>query len=155
MAETDKERPGPIATLLAEDHRRLDGLLCSSAATADQIDQTTYDQFRAGLLRHIGMEEKLLLPAVQRWRGGAPLPVAAKLRLDHGALATLLMPTPTPQILATIRRILSDHNPLEEGPEDSTPSATSCRPTRWNRCWLPCRPRRFRSSCGIPTARRS
>ena len=117
MAETDKERPGPITTLLAEDHRRLDGLLCSSAATADQIDQTTYDQFRAGLLRHIGMEEKLLLPAVQRGRGGAPLPVAAKLRLDHGALATLLMPTPTPQILATIRRILSDHNPLEEGPE--------------------------------------
>ncbi|HQR15377.1 MAG TPA: hemerythrin domain-containing protein, partial [Nitrospira sp.] len=114
MAETDKERPGPITTLLVEDHRRLDGLLCSSRATADQINQTTYDQFRAGLLRHIGMEEKLLLPAVQRWRGGAPLPVAAKLRLDHGALATLLMPTPTPQILATIRRILSDHNAVEE-----------------------------------------
>ena len=67
MAETDKERPGPITTLLVEDHRRLDGLLCSSRATADQINQTTYDQFRAGLLRHIGMEEKLLLPAVQRW----------------------------------------------------------------------------------------
>ncbi len=111
------ERPGPITALLAEDHRRLDGLLRASAATADQIDRTTYDQFRAGLLRHIGMEEKLVWPAVQRWRGGAPLPVAAKLRLDHGALATLLMPTPTPQILATIRRILSDHNRLEEGPE--------------------------------------
>src|SRR5690606_17837078 len=113
MTEVDEARPGLITALLAEDHRRLDGLLRSSAATADQIDQTTYDQFRAGLLRHIGMEEKLLLPAVQRWRGGDPLPVAAKLRLDHGALATLLMPTPTAQILATIRRILSDHNSLE------------------------------------------
>ncbi|MBA5870172.1 MAG: hemerythrin domain-containing protein [Nitrospira sp. CR2.1] len=117
MTEAGEEHSGPITTLLAGDHQRLDGLLRSSAAAADQIDQATYDRFRAGLLRHIGMEEKLLLPAVQRRRGGDPLPVAAKLRLDHGALATLLMPTPTPQILATIRRILSDHNRLEEGPE--------------------------------------
>lgn len=117
MAEADKERPEPITTLMAEDHRRLDGLLRSATTIADQIDHNVYDQFRAGLLRHIGMEEKLLLPTVQRWRGGESLPVAAKLRLDHGALATLLMPTPTPQILATIRRILSDHNRLEEDPE--------------------------------------
>lgn len=117
MTEVDEARSGPITTLLAGDHQRLDGLLRSSAATVDQIDQTTYDQFLAGLLRHIGMEEKLLLPAVQRRRGGDPLPVAAKLRLDHGALATLLMPTPTAQILGTIRRILSDHNSLEEDPE--------------------------------------
>ena len=135
MAETDKERPGPITTLLAEDHRRLDGLLCSSRATADQINQTTYDQFRAGLLRHIGMEEKLLLPAVQRWRGGAPLPVAAKLRLDHGALATLLMPTPTPQILATIRRILSDHNAVEEGPDGIYALCDQLPDTERQRLW--------------------
>jgi hypothetical protein len=32
-------------------------------------------------------------------------------------MATLLMPTPTPQILATIRRILTDHNGVEEGPD--------------------------------------
>ena len=43
--------------------------------------------------------------------------MAARLRLDHGALATLLMPTPTAQILATIRRILSEHNRIEEGPD--------------------------------------
>ncbi len=109
--------PGPITSRLAEDHRRLDRLFLAATATTDQVDQAAYDQFRAGLLKHIGMEEKLLLPAVQRWRGGEPLPVAAKLRLDHGALATLLMPTPTARILATIRRILSDHNRLEEGPD--------------------------------------
>lgn len=106
---------GVIANFLAEDHRRLDGLLQAADVHPGRIDREAYDQFRAGLLRHIGMEEKLLLPALQRRRGGEPLPVAAKLRLDHGALATLLMPSPTPQILATIRRILSDHNQLEEG----------------------------------------
>lgn len=117
MTTSGQEGPGPITSLLAGDHRRLDDLLRSAAATADRIDQATYDQFRVGLLRHIGMEEKLLIPALQCWRGGEPLPIAAKLRLDHGALATLLMPTPTAQILATIRRILSDHNRLEEAPD--------------------------------------
>ncbi|GMV50696.1 MAG: hypothetical protein NBKEAIPA_02538 [Nitrospirae bacterium] len=105
---------GSITAYLAADHRRLDDLLSAAAGLPDRIDRDRYDQFRAGLLRHIGMEEKILLPVIQRIRGGEPLPVAAKLRLDHGALATLLMPTPTPQILATIRRILSDHNHVEE-----------------------------------------
>lgn len=107
---------GLIANFLEDDHRRLDRLLQAAAAHPGRVDTEAYDRFRAGLLRHIGMEEKLLLPAMHRWRGGEPLPVAAKLRLDHGALATLLMPTPIPRILATIRRILSDHNRLEEGP---------------------------------------
>jgi hypothetical protein len=80
------------------------------------IDPVAYAEFRAGLLKHIGMEEKILLPAAQQARGGEALPIAAKLRLDHGALAALLVPTPTPVIVATIRRILSAHNALEEGP---------------------------------------
>jgi hypothetical protein len=37
------------------------------------------------------MEEKVLLPFAQKKRGGEPLPIAAKLRLDHGALAALLV----------------------------------------------------------------
>jgi hypothetical protein len=35
--------------------------------------------------------------------------------LDHGALA-LLVPTPTPSIVAAIRAILNQHNAVEEGP---------------------------------------
>ncbi len=115
MTQEAKEA-GPLARFLAEDHRRLDALLQSAATQPAQVNREVYDQFRAGLLRHIGMEEKILFPAVQRWCGGEPLPMAAKLRLDHGALATLLMPTPTPAILAIIRRLLADHNMLEEGP---------------------------------------
>jgi hypothetical protein len=62
------------------------------------------------------MEEKILLPAAQAARGGNALPVAAKLRLDHGALAALLVLTPTQSIIAAVRSILEAHNPLEEGP---------------------------------------
>jgi hypothetical protein len=112
----ERESYGPLTSFLAEDHRRLDALLQQAIADPRQIDQARYDRFRAGLLRHIGMEEKILLPAAQRLRGGAPLSVAAKLRLDHGALAALLMPTPTAAIIVTIHRILAGHNALEEGP---------------------------------------
>jgi hypothetical protein len=62
------------------------------------------------------MEEKVLLPAAQKRRGGEPLPVAAKLRLDHGALAALLVPTPTAPLVAAIRAILKVHNSIEEDP---------------------------------------
>jgi hypothetical protein len=62
------------------------------------------------------MEEKILLPAAQAVLEGRALPVAAKLRLDHGALAALLVLTPTDSIVAAIRYILATHNPLEEGP---------------------------------------
>lgn len=108
--------PDPISRLLTEDHARLDALLRRATARPGEIDQSAYAEFRAGLLKHIGMEEKLLLPAAQRARGGEPLATAAKLRLDHGALAALLVPTPTPAIIATLRRILSAHNAVEEGP---------------------------------------
>jgi hypothetical protein len=109
---TDEKSTGPIARLLGTDHARLEGLLVRAPG-----DPAAYAAFRRGLLRHIGMEEKILLPAAQRARGGEPLAVAGKLRLDHGALAALLVPTPTPGILAALRGILARHNALEEGPD--------------------------------------
>ena len=103
---------GPVATFLADDHRRLHALLRRAA-----FDEHAYVEFRAGLLRHIGMEEKILLPAARVARGGEPLAAAAQLRLDHGALAALLVPSPTPAILHAIEAILEVHNGLEEGPD--------------------------------------
>ena len=108
-------RPGTIHRLLAADHRRLEDLLGRTTAKPDALDPVAYGEFRAGLLRHIGMEEKVLIPWAQRARGDRALPVAARLRLDHGALAALLVPPPSLDIIAAIRAILSGHNALEEG----------------------------------------
>jgi hypothetical protein len=47
----------------AEDHDRLDRLLRHSITEAGTIDRRVYAEFRAGLLKHISMEEKVLLPA--------------------------------------------------------------------------------------------
>jgi len=104
-----------ISHYLSEDHRRLEELLRRATIMDDRIEPDAYMAFRGGLLRHIGMEEKVLLPAAQAARGGDPLPVASKLRLDHGALAALLVLTPTVAIVAAIRSILISHHPIEEG----------------------------------------
>ncbi len=104
-----------IYRFLADDHARLGNLLQRVAADPNEIDRAAYTEFRAGLLKHIGMEEKILLPYAEKRRGGGPLPIAGKLRLDHGALAALLVPNPTPRIIATIRKILDQHNAVEEG----------------------------------------
>ena len=105
---------GKIYHYLADDHERLDQLLDRAMADPDNIETTAYGEFRSGLLKHIGMEEKILLPAARRIRGGEPLPIAAKLKLDHGALTALLVPSPTASVVAAIRAILKLHNPLEE-----------------------------------------
>ena len=105
----------PVTRFLKDDHRRLEQLLNKAMITGGRIDQGHYDEFRSGLLRHIGMEEKILLPAAQRSNGGAPLSIASTLRLDHGAIAALLMPTPTPELIAVLRSILNKHNEVEEG----------------------------------------
>lgn len=108
--------PGKIYRYMADDHARLDALLQRATIHPDTIEPSAYAEFRAGLLKHIGMEEKILLPAAQGARGGTPLPIAAKLRVDHGALAALLVPTPTTSIIAAIRAVLEAHNSIEEGP---------------------------------------
>ena len=61
---------GKIHGYLADDHRRLDGLLDRVFSDSETIDAAAYGQFRTGLLKHIAMEEKIILPAAQKRRGG-------------------------------------------------------------------------------------
>lgn len=105
---------GPIETFMTADHVRLDALLDRADRTTP-IDHEAFETFRSGMLRHIAMEEKVLLPLARERRGGEPLPIARKLRLDHGEIAKLLVPTPTPELCERLRAKLAEHNPLEEG----------------------------------------
>lgn len=107
--------PGPVRQFLEADHVRLDALLRRSVE-GPTIDLDAYGSFRSGLLRHIMMEEKILLPEVRRLRGGESLPIAKQLRADHAMLGLLLTTTPTRAIIADVIAILTEHNPLEEGP---------------------------------------
>jgi hypothetical protein len=93
----------------------MDALLLRSSAEPRVVDMTAFAEFRAGLLRHIAMEEKVLLPDARRRSG--ELPIARQLRADHAALASLLVPSPTHELVAAIRNVLEEHNPLEERPD--------------------------------------
>ena len=108
---------GPLSSFFVHDHRRL-GLLLEGASPGNgEIDASHFAAFRAGILRHIGMEERILIPAARRARGGEALPVARLLRLDHGAIAALLVPPPSPRIIERIAAVLRPHNEAEERPD--------------------------------------
>lgn len=106
---------GPIERFMTADHVRLDALLRDAERSDGTIDTAVYAELREGLLRHVGMEEKVLLPFARAKRNGAPLPVAKALRLDHGRIAKLLVPTPDRALCDALRAVLAEHNPLEEG----------------------------------------
>ncbi len=106
---------GPIRRMLSADHERLDGLLARAASGEGRVDEAAYAEFRAGLLRHIAMEEKVLLADAKARRGGEALPAAAQLRLDHAAIAAMLAAAPDAGLLADLRGLLALHNRIEEG----------------------------------------
>jgi hypothetical protein len=103
---------GALHDFLSRDHARLDALLSACLAAGDAIPYEDYDAFRRGLLRHIGIEERLLFPELRRQRGVTEL--ERQLHRDHAALAALLVPPPTSRELEQIAAILGTHNVLEE-----------------------------------------
>jgi Hemerythrin HHE cation binding domain len=113
--DTQRSLVGPIEAFMTEDHVGVDRELLAAGRSDGTIDDEAYTRFRGGLLRHIAMEEKVLLPFARAKRG-APLPIAAQLRADHGAIAKLLVRTPTHALIASLREVLEQHNAIEEGP---------------------------------------
>ena len=105
---------GAWGEFMAADHARLDRLLERAVSAADCFDTDAFEEFRVGLLRHIGIEEKILLPDARRRRGGEPLPIAARLRIEHAAIASLLVPTPDHALAGELRTLLAAHNRIEE-----------------------------------------
>lgn len=101
---------------LERDHRRLRALLTRAIEGGPLLDREAFARFRAGLLRHIAIEEKVLFPAARRANGGAPLPKTAQLRLEHAALSSMLVPTPDAALAREIAALAAQHDALEEGP---------------------------------------
>ncbi|HVN48376.1 MAG TPA: hemerythrin domain-containing protein [Bacteroidota bacterium] len=103
-----------INKYFTKDHRRLESLLHRAFNSRENIDETAYAEFRSGLLKHIAMEEKILIPALSNVRDGAPYPLAAQLRLEHGAIASLLVLPPSVTVKNVLLGILQHHNKREE-----------------------------------------
>jgi hypothetical protein len=109
--------PGPVAIFLAEDHRRLESLLNAACSADASIDSGKYNDFRTGILRHISMEEKILFPVIKQSDNPSVINTLRQIRLDHGAIAALLVLPPEQSVVDKLREILYAHNELEEGPD--------------------------------------
>jgi hypothetical protein len=71
--------------LMAAEQANLGRLLAQVSAQEGAASIESYGEFRKGLLRHISIEEKILLPMAERRRGGESLALAARLRLARRA----------------------------------------------------------------------
>jgi len=98
------------------DHRRLEAFLKQATEDPGNIQMDHYNAFRTGLLKHIKMEEKILFPAAQKANDGVPLPMAARLRLDHAALTSLMVLPPDARLIKVLWHILERHDLAEEEP---------------------------------------
>ena len=62
---------GLIGEFMTSEHASLDALLLEAARGSVEASR----EFRQQLLRHIKIEERLLLPMAEQKRGGEPLPL--------------------------------------------------------------------------------
>lgn len=106
---------GPLRRWLEADHARLEALLAKSTANPDAFDLDAFERFRVGLLRHISIEEKVLFLDAKKRRGGEPLARFDQLRIEHSAIAALMVPTPDAALAREVAAILAVHDPREEG----------------------------------------
>jgi len=97
---------------LSHDHRYIDRLF-ERALQHDTVDMLLYTKFRIRLLRHIAIEEQLVLPVIRKHLPGG-FPMETQLRLEHGALAALLVPPPDTDVTDVLACLLRKHNALEE-----------------------------------------
>ncbi|MBX2932537.1 MAG: hypothetical protein KF781_11390, partial [Chitinophagaceae bacterium] len=97
----------PLYHFFTNDHHRIESFLDKATENIHEIQEEYYHQFRTGLLKHIKMEEKIFFPAAQRANNNVPIPLASKLRLDHGALTSLMVVPPTADVIKVIRHVLA------------------------------------------------
>ena len=97
-----------ITDFLRADHRALHVDL--DLARAGVFDEAAFARFRLGLLRHIAIEEKILFPATRDALGDD----ARVLKVEHAAIAMLLVPTPDRALADELASVLAGHDAREE-----------------------------------------
>ncbi|MBS1764608.1 MAG: hemerythrin domain-containing protein [Bacteroidetes bacterium] len=107
----------PLYDFFTQDHERVEGFLNKATEKPGEINMDYYHLFRTGLLKHIKMEENILFPAAQKANNGVQLPLQAKLRLDHGAITSLMVVPPSDDVIKVLRHVLKLHDKLEEEPD--------------------------------------
>ena len=104
----------PIYNFLSKDHRRIEELFSRATADPKNVLKEVYHQFRVGLLTHIKMEENILFPYAKKANGGKHLPMVKQFRLEHGAVTSLMVNPPTPELIKVLSHVMDVHDFAEE-----------------------------------------
>jgi len=100
---------------LTQTHEQLRDLL-SKSLSIQGVQIEHYETFRTELLKHIGVEEHIVLPLVEE-RSPQRFFALRQIRLEHKAIGVLLALPPTGEIITVLRNLLKKHDFLEETPD--------------------------------------
>lgn len=104
-----------VSGVLREQHRELSTAIRRCLGDDGSVEVALFDEFRHQLLRHISIEERIVMPAVIKAIGRAP-DDRNGLRKDHAGIAALCVPLPEREWVENLRDLLDEHYRVEEGP---------------------------------------
>ncbi len=104
-----------LTDVLIHEHQELLALLHRCVSAAGALNLRLYDEFRLRQLRHLAVEEKVLLPML-RERGALPAAFHNGLRKDHEAVVVLCLTAPNPDFVRDLYELLAWHHKVEEEP---------------------------------------
>ncbi len=107
--------PSRLIEQLTRDHVAIPRMLDRCLLPSGAVDLRRFDEFRRFALRHVMIEERVLMPLLERRLGRAPAFQNA-MRKDHEAIAALCVPTPDPEWIGDLRELMTYHNQVEEQP---------------------------------------
>jgi hypothetical protein len=103
-----------FATYLRDEHRALLAALDEALAGPSGFDPARYASFRAQLLRHMAVEERLVVSPLRARQ--VVVPDGYEVRVEHAALAALLAAAPDAALAVELRALLTAHCAREEAP---------------------------------------
>ncbi len=104
-----------LTAVLAREHEELLKLLDRCLTADGGVDARLYDEFRTRQLKHLAIEEQVLVRLL-RERGGLPSEFQNGIRRDHEAVAVFCVTAPEPDFVHDLRDLLAWHHRVEEGP---------------------------------------
>lgn len=103
---------GPIHAYMARDDERVGSELLRAEQNG-RVNRPAYERFRLGLLRHIALEFRVLIPLARRTPGGA-IPRLDRIFADHALFMSLVALPPTRDGILRLREQLAVHDLVKQ-----------------------------------------
>ncbi len=104
-----------LTNVLQHEHAELIALLDRCVEPSGGVNLRAFDEFRRRQLRHLAIEEKVVMPALARRKKLVPAFQNA-LRKDHESIVVLCVTSPNPDFVRDLKELIAWHQRVEEQP---------------------------------------